>query len=62
MKPRKTGDVNLLSWNQEKTKRDEQSAAAAEGVTTGFEKWSLFWVWILFEVYIKDCVVINVGY
>lgn len=38
VKPRKTGDVNLLSWNQEKTKRDEQSAAAAEGVTTGFEK------------------------
>ena len=29
--------MNLLSWNQEKTKRDEQSAAAAEGVTTGFE-------------------------
>lgn len=41
IKPRKTGDVNLLSWNQEKTKRDEQSAAAAasgDGSSTGFEK------------------------
>ncbi|RCK67188.1 Alkylphosphocholine resistance protein LEM3 [Candida viswanathii] len=43
VKPRKTGDVNLLSWNQEKTKRDEQSAAAAaagygDGSSTGFEK------------------------
>ncbi|CAI5756520.1 unnamed protein product [Candida verbasci] len=28
VKPRKTGDVNLLSWNQEKAKRDEQAATA----------------------------------
>ncbi|CAK9435776.1 uncharacterized protein LODBEIA_P04670 [Lodderomyces beijingensis] len=32
--PRKTGDVNLLSWNKEKAERDEDSAAKA----TGFEK------------------------
>ncbi|RLV90395.1 Alkylphosphocholine resistance protein LEM3 [Spathaspora sp. JA1] len=38
VKPRKTGDVNLLSWNQEKMHRDEQSAGLADGTTTGFEK------------------------
>ncbi|KAK6458030.1 putative brefeldin-a sensitivity protein [Scheffersomyces xylosifermentans] len=36
IKPRKTGDVNLLSWNKEKIANDEKAAAAAE--TTGFEK------------------------
>ncbi|ODV78049.1 Lem3/Cdc50 [Suhomyces tanzawaensis NRRL Y-17324] len=29
IKPRKTGDVNLLSWNREKAARDEQQAAIA---------------------------------
>ncbi|EGW33316.1 uncharacterized protein SPAPADRAFT_60655 [Spathaspora passalidarum NRRL Y-27907] len=38
IKPRKTGDVNLLSWNQERMQRDEQSAALADGTTSGFEK------------------------
>ena len=31
IKPRKTGDVNLLSWNKEKVKRDEDSAAKSSG-------------------------------
>ncbi|CAD1808557.1 LEM3 (ligand-effect modulator 3) / CDC50 family protein [Candida parapsilosis] len=36
IKPRKTGDVNLLSWNREAIKRDEHDAAMAN--TSGFEK------------------------
>ncbi|EAZ63873.2 role in phospholipid translocation across the plasma membrane [Scheffersomyces stipitis CBS 6054] len=36
--PRRTGDVNLLSWNKEKAAADEKAAAAAEAATTGFEK------------------------
>ncbi|KAI3406849.1 LEM3 [Candida oxycetoniae] len=31
LKPRRTGDVNLLSWNKEKAMRDEDSAARASG-------------------------------
>lgn len=30
IKPRKTGDVNLLSWNREKIEQDEKAAAASE--------------------------------
>ncbi|KAG5417640.1 LEM3 [Candida metapsilosis] len=36
IKPRKTGDVNLLSWNQEAIKRDEHDAGMAH--TSSFEK------------------------
>ncbi|KAI5951312.1 LEM3 [Candida jiufengensis] len=42
VKPRKTGDTNLLSWNQEKFKRDEANAANSGNSETnginGYEK------------------------
>lgn len=40
IKPRKTGDVNLLSWNQERIHRDEKSAELADGTSSssGYER------------------------
>lgn len=40
VKPRKTGDVNLLSWNQERIHRDEKNAELADGAasSSGYER------------------------